>query len=105
MKPLILHQDAEAEIEHEVGYYEAKAPGLGLDFLAEIERLFSQIPRSPKQWPIRRHGTRRALMKRFPHSIFYLELPSALWIVAVAGQRRRPFYWSRRLADPPESPA
>jgi hypothetical protein len=34
--------------------------------------------------------------------VYYVELDDAIWIAAVAHQKRRPGYWTRRKpADPP----
>ena len=32
----------------------------------------------------------------FPYTIYYVALDDSLWIAAMAHQRRRPGYWSRR---------
>ena len=66
-------------------------------FLAEIERALQRIQSHPAQWQRANHGTRRILLNRFPHTVYYRELSEAVWIVAVAPQHRRPFYWRERL--------
>ncbi|MCU0613242.1 MAG: type II toxin-antitoxin system RelE/ParE family toxin [Candidatus Eisenbacteria bacterium] len=96
MKPLIVHSDAEAELWAEVEYYEQRAPGLGLDFLSEAERAFTRILGSPARWPHAAHGTQVVLLRRFPHSVYYRDLPAAVWIIAIAAQKRRPHYWRSR---------
>ena len=101
MMPLIIHEAAEEELWREVAYYEREAAGLGLDFLSEAERGLQRIQAGPARWQRANHGTRRVLLLRFPHTIYYRELPEAVWIVAVAPQRRRPFYWRSRLGDNP----
>jgi hypothetical protein len=35
------------------------------------------------------------LLKRFPYTVYYLELDHSIWIAAVAHQQRRPGYWSQ----------
>ena len=52
MKPAILHREAEAELNAAIEYYEKMARGLGLDFLAEIERGIDLIERFPEAWPL-----------------------------------------------------
>jgi len=101
MKPLIVHEGAEAELWESVAHYEAEAPGLGLDFLAEAERAFGRIQTAPDRWQRANHGTRRVLLQRFPYTIYYRDMADALWIVAIAPQRRRPMYWRPRLKDGP----
>lgn len=101
MKPLIIHEYAEAELWEEVEYYQRQASGLGLDFLSEVEHAFGSIQDSPERWQEARQGTRRVMVRRFPHTIYYRNLSDSIWIVAVAPQRRRPFYWRHRLSDQP----
>lgn len=78
MMPLIIHGAAEEELWREVAYYEREVAGLGLDFLAEAERAFQRIQASPARCQRAKHGTRRVLLRRFPHAIYYRELPTAV---------------------------
>jgi hypothetical protein len=36
-------------------------------------------------------------MKRFPYSVYFIELPTRFRILAFAHARRRPYYWKDRL--------
>jgi toxin ParE1/3/4 len=94
---IIFHPDAEAELDHTVGFYEEQQPGLGLDFKEEVLYGISQIRDAPSRWPMHENGTQKFLLRRFPYYIFYLEQPSYLWIVAVAHCSRRPNYLKDRL--------
>lgn len=98
---LIIHEAAEEELWREVAYYESNAAGLGLDFLSEAERAFQRIQADPARWQRANYGTRRVLLRRFPHTIYYRELHRAVWIVAVAPQKRHPLYWRSRLRYAP----
>ena len=40
---------------------------------------------------------RSFLFKRFPYKLVYAAAPDGIIVVAVAHQRRRPFYWITRL--------
>jgi hypothetical protein len=42
-------------------------------------------------------GVRRVFFKRFPYSLFFIELPTRYRVLAVAHLRRRPFYWHDRI--------
>jgi hypothetical protein len=46
-----------------------------------------------------RNGIRLAQFRRFPFALPYLIEEDHIWVVAVADQRRKPQYWSRRLKD------
>lgn len=81
--------------------YEKGRPGLGHDFLAEVEAAAHRIAVFPAHGSPYLHGTRRVVLKRFPFSLVYsLEGETAL-VVAVAHDHRRPGYWSRRMKKPP----
>ncbi len=97
MKPLIIHHDAEAELWEEVAYYENQVPGLGLHFLSEAEEAFRSIQKAPERWRQAEYGTRGFLLRRFPHTVYYRDLSDIVWIVAIAPQKRRPFYWRYRV--------
>lgn len=92
----ILHE-AEIELWEAVAYYESRASGLGLDFLAEIAESVHAITEAPDRWPLLRDGTRRRLMHRFPYVVVYVRLPDHIWTVAFAHCKRRPQFWSGRI--------
>ena len=78
-------------------YYEAAAPGLGAEFIEDVERAVGRLSTFPKHGTPYVSDTRRIVLRRFPFDIVYLESNSELLIVAVAHQARRPFYWRSRL--------
>ena len=97
MKPIIFHPAAVAELRAAVAYYEQQRLGLGNDLQREVERVIGCIQQHPQGFP--RHneaGLRKGIVRRFPYTIFYLELANQIWIAAVAHQRRRPGYWRHR---------
>ena len=97
MKPVIVHPRARAEWDSGMGFYEARVPGLGLDFHRQVERAIQKIRQHPQRWPLHSDARfRRYVLKRFPYSIFYMERANDIWIVAVAHAKRRPDYWTRR---------
>jgi len=55
------------------------------------------IQQSPQRNSVRRDGSRRYVVQRFPFNIHYLELADYIWIVAFAHGSRKPGYWRNRL--------
>ena len=96
MKPHVFHPDAREEYIQAV-YYSAVAPELGGRLYDEIERLIQEIRREPKRFFQFSPPVRRALARRFPYSVVYLEEPERVWIVAIMHGKRRPGYWRERL--------
>lgn len=80
-----------------VDFYEAQAPGLGDDFILDVEcslRLLAEFPGLGSRGPA---GTRRIPLHRFPFSLVYILEPDTIRVVAVEHQRRRPGYWRDRV--------
>jgi toxin ParE1/3/4 len=100
VKPLVIHTETEAEVRAAVAYYEGQREGLGRDFLQEFESAVARIRRVPQVFGlVDDQGTRKHRFHRFPYTIYYVELDEAIWIAAVAQQKRRPGYWSGRNPD------
>lgn len=101
MKPTIIHDEAQAEFDGSIAYYEKLEAGLGLRFLLEVQRVVEIIERHPQIGsPYKSTGFRRYVLGRFPHIIFYLELETVIWIAAIAHSKRKPDYWKRREVEP-----
>ena len=99
MKDLIIHADAETELEEAIAWYEDKQKGLGLRLEQEVRKLLNSIQAAPKlgsPWG-RRFRVRK--VHDFPYVIYYRETSTMIWISAVAHERRRPGYWGSRKPD------
>jgi toxin ParE1/3/4 len=97
MHSVTILSEAEAELWQAIDYYEQKAPGLGLDFGDEVERVVQAIRQFPERWPLRDDGTRRQLTDRFPFVVVYTFLNNHIWVLAFAHCKRRPGYWADRI--------
>jgi toxin ParE1/3/4 len=78
--------------------YEAARPGLGAEFLPEVGRVVGLISDFPEACPEVHAALRRALVHRFPYSLYYRLAPEAelVEVRAVVHQRRHPRSWRRR---------
>ena len=97
MKPVVIEEEAEQELAESVSFYEQRRSGLGLEVEAAARGAVSTLQQSPERSPLRKDGTRRHIMRRFPFIIHYLDMPDYLWIVAFAHASRKPNYWRARL--------
>ncbi len=68
---LLIRAAAQRELQDGAEWYESKVPGLGLEFTLAIKAKFALIQRSPKLFQEAEHGTRRAVVSRFPYTVFY----------------------------------
>jgi len=88
---------AAQELLAAVDFYEAQAPGLGNDFILDVEgslNLIKEFPNLGSSGPV---GTRLIHLHRFPYSIVYRPEDDLLRVIALEHQRRRPGFWIDRL--------
>lgn len=94
---LVIVPLALAELHDAAAFYTARANvELGLAFVAEFERTAKLVLENPQLGASYSDTRRRYLFRRFPYGIIYQVTADELRIVAVAHQRRRPGYWSKR---------
>jgi toxin ParE1/3/4 len=97
VKPVIFHSEARREVRREVSYYEEQRENLGRELRIEIEAAVQRLRLNPRAYPLHDHqGTRKLVLRRFPFTIFFVELDDSFWIAAVAHHKRRPDYWAGR---------
>jgi plasmid stabilization system protein ParE len=102
MKRFILHRDAEAEWRDAADFYEACLPGLGRSFVEKTTEAFDRITDAPEIYPhYKKTRARKCPVARFPCLIFFVELPDAIWITAIAHAKRDENYWMNRWSDEP----
>jgi toxin ParE1/3/4 len=87
---------AERELNEAVDFYDLESPGLGDVFLAEVEHTLTQVTAFPEAAEPLRDGVRRRLLHTFPYALLYSLRTDGVRVLAVAHQRRRPFYWEDR---------
>jgi toxin ParE1/3/4 len=97
MNQIIFHPEAANELYSTIDFYNHKESRLGLEFLEEIERIVKLIDNNPNRWPIVKYSSRQYIVKRFPYIVFYVFDPNQIYIVAIAHQKRKPFYWKNRI--------
>lgn len=101
--PVVVHPEADAEIEEAAAWYEARRPGLGLEFLAAVDRVVVEVGEHPVRYAEWTPPWRRVVLRRFPYLVFYeFEGRERVVVYAVAHAKRKPGYWAARR--PPTSP-
>lgn len=98
MRPFsLLTAEAEADLERAFDWYEGQQPGLGSELVAKVEEYLDRIVSNPQQYQEVHHGVRRAVLSRFPYSVFYLLDAGEVVVVAIEPQARDPEHWKSRL--------
>ena len=94
---LIIRPEAEAEMADAFDWYEDRVPGLGSDFLLSVEAVFNAILRNPQQYARVHRTVRRALARRFPYEVIFVEDEERVVVLAVFHAKRNPKRWQARI--------
>ena len=100
MKPVIFHSEARKETRRAIAYYEEQRKNLGRELRIEIEAAVERLRRNPRIYPFHEdQETRKLVLRRFPFTLFFIELEDSFWVAAVAHHKRRPGYWTERRPE------
>jgi len=96
-RSLIIEPDAEADLLSAFEWYEERRAGLGLDFMLCIEATLGSIVERPKSFPRIRRSARRALVRRFPYLVLFVDRKDAVVVVGFFHTAQSRLPWARRL--------
>src|SRR5882724_10925851 len=88
--------EAQVDIREAGRWYESREAGLGIRFVAEVRASLQHITNNPLRFPIIGEDVRRALLDRFPYSVYFINEPERVAIIALLHQHRRPDVWQAR---------
>jgi plasmid stabilization system protein ParE len=94
--PIAFHRAASAEFIEATSWYDSKRLGLGLEFIAEIERCISLASINPLKFAIVKEDIRRIVANRFPYSVYFCDDKSRIVVLAVFHGSRDPAIWQSR---------
>lgn len=94
---LIIRPEAEAEMAEAFDWYEQRLSGLGSEFLLCVDAVFNAILREPQRWPRIHRVVRRALTRRFPYEVFFVEDEDRIVVLSVFNAKRNPKNWKKRI--------
>ncbi|HMB30831.1 MAG TPA: type II toxin-antitoxin system RelE/ParE family toxin [Desulfohalobiaceae bacterium] len=97
MKQVRFLDPAQKELVEASYYYEIQVSGLGAEFISAIEEAVSDIVKNPASCPLQDFDLRKYVVQRFPFNIIYRNDSDEIVLIAVAHQKRRPFYWVNRI--------
>ena len=87
---------ARIEFEEDAVWYDRQRPGLGEEFIQDIDEVVLQAAANPERFPVVFADVRKAVTRRFPYSVFFRIRSAGLVILAVFHGRRDPKVWQRR---------
>jgi len=93
-----LHPEASAEHKRQIAYYEEKQAGLGRRYHAEFQAALALALEAPHRYRIiQEPSIRRIGFRVFHFDLIYREVGGVVEVLAIASQRREPYYWASRL--------
>jgi len=95
----VFHPGASEEMEESATWYETRKPGLGDEFLSEVQDTIDRILKQPNKWRTVYRDVRRCRLERFPFAVLYRARSERVEIVAIAHDRRRTGYWEGRVGQ------
>lgn len=78
-------------------WYDAERPGLGREFVAEVDTLLERIAEFPKLYSIAFADVRRTTVGRFSYTLSYREESGRIVVLGVLHVKRKPNILRRRL--------
>ncbi len=94
--PVVLTHEAEAEFDAAADGYEQQA-GLGAEFVARVRDVLNQIGQMPELHAPAYQNVRRAVVRRFPYTIYYRVQADRVEVIAVFHSHRDPSEWQKRV--------
>jgi plasmid stabilization system protein ParE len=92
--PYSFHEVALFELNEAAAYYDTEHLGLGHQFLDRVVHAVRHVCQHPESCAVVRGRTRKMLVDGFPYWVVYSLVDGHVRVLAIAHQRRRPFYWS-----------
>ena len=87
---------ARAEFIEAAAWYESQRPGLGVEFITEIERCVDAATERPTPYAAIDKDVRRVVANRFPFSVYFRAEERRIVVLAVFHGRRNPVIWQER---------
>ncbi|MCB0520834.1 MAG: type II toxin-antitoxin system RelE/ParE family toxin [Lewinellaceae bacterium] len=93
---LELTEIAGVEFWEAVDWYDSQKKLLGLEFAKELQDLLKLIKENPNGFPQAYRKKYKAVLHRFPYSIFYEIHGDTIFILAIFHNSRDPKIWQQR---------
>ena len=94
---LHLWDEADLDVVNAVAWYEEQRSGLGAELLIELDAVMQRVVEMPLQFPEVKDGVRRALLHRFPYSVYFKVGDETVDVVAILHHHRHQRVWEQRI--------
>jgi plasmid stabilization system protein ParE len=92
-----IRPEAERDVRKAVSWYEEQRSGLGKELVLELDSVYERLAENPHLYANIHRGIRRAIVRRFPYGVFYLESAREVRVIAVVDMARNPSIWQGRV--------
>ena len=89
-REVVFRRVARMEFDEAVAWYEGERAGLGLEFKAAVDHTLTVASQQPELFRKVHGPIRRAVLRRFPYTLHFLDEPSRLVVLAVFHGSREP---------------
>lgn len=90
------HPEADSELHDALKWYAQQKRGLETEFMHCIDETIARISKNPEMFPAALRNTKKALVKRFPYTLYYEIGSEEIMILAVFHAKRSPTHWQKR---------
>lgn len=94
---IIIEPEAERDLQQAVNWYDEQRPGLGREFVEQVDTIFNTIRKNPELHAVNYRSARLALVRRFPYVVCYAFDGALVNVLAVFHGHRDPHLWQDRL--------
>jgi toxin ParE1/3/4 len=99
--PIAYRRKARVEYDAAFDRYERQRPGLGLRFVAAVDKRLGVIAADPLRYAAVYRDVREADVVRFrKYRIYYIAEPTRVLVLSVFHTSRNPIIWKRRRNTP-----
>jgi plasmid stabilization system protein ParE len=96
LKDLHIQPAAVRDAETAPKWYEAQRPGLGIEFILELDAAIEKAVEAPETYELKYRKVRRVLMRRFPYAVYFVLERNVVEVFAILHQHRDPTTWQSR---------
>jgi plasmid stabilization system protein ParE len=93
---VVFRRPAREEFDAAALWYEDRQPGLGAQFVSEIDHAVELASNDPDRFPVKQGEIRSVQARRFPYSVFFRPEAIRIVVLAVFHARRDPSVWRTR---------
>jgi plasmid stabilization system protein ParE len=94
--PVRIRPQADADLLEARTWYETQEAGRGTVFFEAVSAIVQRIADMPLAFPLADGQTRRAVLRRFPYSVYFQVRADHILIVAIMHNSRDPRRWQAR---------